>query len=187
MTAPAWSCRPARSFIMGAGMWLKRIADLIGRIAHPAVSLLKGIAMGILAIMMLLTAVDVIFRYLFNRPITGALELKEFMMSVLVSFGMAYCVAIDGHVSVDIVVMRFPKKIQTIIGCITTFLSLVLFSLVTWQNVLYINEILKCKLESSVLLIPVYPFIGGVAIGFLVLCLALLMNLFQQLSEAIKE
>ena len=70
-------------------MWLKKTADLINLITRPIVRLLKSIAMGILLIMMFLTAMDVIFRYMFNRPITGSYELIEFMMAILVSFGIA--------------------------------------------------------------------------------------------------
>ena len=165
-------------------MWLEKTANLIGRVTHPIVSVLKSIAMGILALMMLLTAMDVIFRYMFNRPITGSYELIEFMMAILVSFGIAYCALEGGHVSVDLVVARFPKKTQAIIETITSFLSLGLFILITWQNVLYIKENFHSKLESAVLFIPVYPFIVVVAIGFAVLCMVFLINLFRYLSEA---
>jgi TRAP-type C4-dicarboxylate transport system permease small subunit len=143
--------------------------------------------MSVLVIMMLLTAFDVIFRYIFNRPIAGSIELTEFMMATMVSFGIAYCAVLDGHVSVDIVVYLLPQKARTIIGTITTLLSLGLFLLITWQNLLYIKETLDSGLESPVLLLPVYPFIGAVAIGFGALCLVLLMNFFQLLSEAVKK
>jgi TRAP-type C4-dicarboxylate transport system permease small subunit len=168
-------------------MWLKKLQNWVSRITGPIVSLLKGIAMSVLVIMMLLTALDVIFRYIFNRPIAGSIELTEFMMAIMVSFGIAYCAVMGGHVSVDIVVSLLPKKTRTIIDTITTLLSLGLFLLVTWQNVLYIKETFDSGLESPVLRLPVYPFIGTVAIGFGALCLVLLMNFFQLLSKAVKK
>jgi len=168
-------------------MWLKKLQDWISRITNPIVGLLKGIAMSVLVIMMLLTALDVIFRYIFNRPIAGSIELTEFMMATMVSFGIAYCAVLGGHVSVDVVVSLLPKKTRTIIGTITTLLSLGLFLLITWQNLLYIKEIFDSGLESPVLLLPVYPYIGAVAIGFGALCLVLLMNFFQLLSKAAKK
>jgi TRAP-type C4-dicarboxylate transport system permease small subunit len=165
-------------------IWFKKTANLIDRVTHPIVSVLKSIAMGILVIMMFLTAMDVFFRYIFNRPITGSYELIEFMMATLVAFGIAYCAVIDGHVSVDLVVARFSEKTQAIIGSITSLLSLCLFILITWQNILYIRENFHSKLTSAVLFIPVYPFIVAMAIGFAVLCMVLLTNLFRYLSEA---
>lgn len=168
-------------------MWLNKLHNWISGITHPFVGLLKGIAMGVLFIMMLLTASDVIFRYIFNRPIAGSIELTEFMMATMVSFGIAYCAVLGGHVSVDVVVSLLPKKVRTIIGIITTLLSLGLFLLITWQNVLYIKEIFNSGLESPVLLLPAYPYIAAVAIGFGALCLVLLMNFLQLLSEAVKK
>ncbi len=168
-------------------MWLNKFQDWISGITNPLVGLLKGIAMGVLFIMMLLTASDVMFRYIFNRPIAGSIELTEFMMAIMVSFGIAYCAVLGGHVSVDVVVSLLPKKVRTIIGIITTLLSLGLFLLITWQNVLYIKEIFDSGLESPVLLLPAYPYIAAVAIGFGALCLVLLMNFFQLLSEAVNK
>jgi TRAP-type C4-dicarboxylate transport system permease small subunit len=168
-------------------MWLTKTADRLNKINRPIVHFLKNIAMGILASMMFLTATDVILRYLFNRPLTGAYELIEFMMSILVSFGIAYCAIEGGHVSVDLVVSLFSKRTQAIIGSITSLLSAGLFLLITWQNVLYIGENFHSRLESAVLLIPVYPFIGAVAIGSAALCLVLLMDFFHHLSEAVTK
>jgi len=168
-------------------MWLNKLHDWISGITNPLVGLLKGIAMGVLFIMMLLTASDVIFRYVFNRPIAGSIELTEFMMATMVSFGIAYCAVLGGHVSVDVVVSLLPKKTRTIIDTITTFLSLGLFLLITWQSVIYIKEVFHSGLESPVLLLPVYPYIGAVAIGFGALCLVLLLNFFQLLSKVVKK
>ena len=166
-------------------MWFKKAADFIESIADPIVRLLKSIAMGILVIMMMLTATDVVFRYIFNRPIAGSIELVEYMMAVLVSFGLAYCALEGSHVSVDLVVNTFSEKTQAVIECITSFISLGLFILVTWQSVIYISDNFYSGLESPVLLIPTYPFIAVLAIGFAVLCLVLLMNFFRNLSKAV--
>jgi len=141
--------------------------------------------MGIVAAMMFLTATDVILRYIFNRPITGAYELIEYMMAILIPFGLAYCALQGGHVSVDLVVSRFPKKTQSIIGSITTLLCLGLFLLITWQNVIYIKEHFESNLTSAVLLIPVYPFVTAVAIGSAALCLVLVIDFLNYISEAV--
>jgi TRAP-type C4-dicarboxylate transport system permease small subunit len=168
-------------------MWLKRAEELMERVTRPVVSLLKIIAMGILFLMMLLTATDVIGRYVFNRPLTGAVEIVEFMMAVMVSFGIAYCAMIGGHVSVDIVVMHFSKKTQAIIESITSCAALVFFILITWQNVIYIEDNYLSKLKTPVLHIAVYPFVALVAIGLAALCLVLLLLFIRNLSAAVAK
>ena len=55
--------------------------------------------------MMLLTIFDVIGRYVFNSPITGAFEITEAMMVTMVFFFIGYAQAKKSHVAVDLVVL----------------------------------------------------------------------------------
>ena len=157
-------------------MWLRKTTNSLNTLYHPIIKLLNGTAMGIVAAMMFLTATDVILRYVFNR-----------MMAILIPFGLAYCAVQGGHVAVDLVVSRFSKKTQSILGSITTLLCLGLFMLITWQNVIYIGENFESKLTSAVLLIPVYPFVAAVAIGSAALCLVLVLDFLNYLKKAVEK
>ena len=168
-------------------MWSKDTTNSLTILYRPLIKLLNGIAMATVAAMMFLTATDVILRYIFNRPISGAYELIEYLMAILIPFGLAYCALQGGHVSVDLLVSRFPKKIQSIIGSVTALFCLVLFALITWQNVIYIGENFESKLTSAVLLIPVYPFIAAVAIGSAALCLVLALDFLNYLIKAVEK
>ena len=168
-------------------MWLRKTTNSLNTLYHPIIKLLNGTAMGIVAAMMFLTATDVMLRYVFNRPISGAYELIEYMMAILIPFGLAYCALQGGHVAVDLVVSRFSKKTQSILGSITTLLCLGLFILITWQNVIYIGENFESKLTSAVLLIPVYPFVAAVAIGSAALCLVLVLDFLNYLKKAVEK
>ena len=53
--------------------------------------LLQAIGALVLAAMMFLGAADVILRYFFNSPISGAYELVEYMMAIIVPFGLCVC------------------------------------------------------------------------------------------------
>ena len=78
-------------------MWLRKTTDSLDILYRPMIKLLNSIAMGILAAMMFLTATDVILRYIFNRPISGAYELIEYMMAILIPFALAYCALQGSH------------------------------------------------------------------------------------------
>jgi TRAP-type C4-dicarboxylate transport system permease small subunit len=136
-----------------------------------------------LTAMMFLTMTDVVLRYIFNRPLAGAFEMAEYMMAVLVSFGIVYCAYAGGHVSVDVVFALLPKRIQRIINIITNVILFALFILIAWQNVLFVKETYRQGLTSAVLYIPAYPFIAIVAVGFMALCLVLFVDLVKALSE----
>lgn len=136
-----------------------------------------------LALMMFLTVVDVGLRYAFNRPLAGAFELVGYMMAIMVPFCIAYCAQQKGHVAVDFVMERFSKKTGTVVDIITTFISLIFVLIIAWQNVEYFFEVQGSGLTSSVLLIPAYPFIAPVAIGFGVFALILLVHLLELFVE----
>jgi TRAP-type C4-dicarboxylate transport system permease small subunit len=154
---------------------------------HPLVRIINSVAAAILVAMMFLTAMDVLLRYLFNRPVSGAMELTEYMMVILVSLGLAYCGFVKGHVSVEVLTSRFSPKIQAILNCITYFLSFGFFSLITWQSIKYIRLMFKSNLISAVLHIPVFPFVAVLSLGSLVFSLVLLVDFLGYLSQVVNE
>lgn len=166
-------------------MWLNKAIHSLNRGINPLVWIIKSVAAGILAAMMFLTAMDVLLRYIFNRPISGALEITEFMMVILVGFGLAYCATVKGLVSVEIVTSRLSPRTQAILNSITYFLSFVFFSLITWQSVRHVTLAFETDLVSPVLLIPTFPFSVMLALGSLVFTLVLLVNFLEYLSEVV--
>jgi TRAP-type C4-dicarboxylate transport system permease small subunit len=168
-------------------MWLSRIAASLNKLVHPAARVLHSAGVGVLALLMLLTAGDVTLRYIFNRPIIGSYDLTEYMMAIVVSFGLAYCAFLKGHVRVDLVICHFPQRLQAAIDSITSLLSIILFSLITWQAYVYMKLLFDSGLESTVLLIPRFPFAGLVCLGSAFLTIVLLANFLEFLSQAVRK
>ena len=138
---------------------------------------------GILAVMMLLTAWDVILRYCLNKPVPGALELTEGILVVVVLFGMAYTALKKGNVRVDVLISRLPAKAQVVVESITSFVALGLFSLITWQAVVYANIRAAQGATTAILAVPISPFYLVVAAGSALLCLVLLRDLSSSLTQ----
>ena len=63
---------------------MTKAIHFLDRLNRYIVACLRFVAMTVLAGMMFLTAADVILRYIFNRPVTGAYELIEFLMAILI-------------------------------------------------------------------------------------------------------
>jgi TRAP-type C4-dicarboxylate transport system permease small subunit len=168
-------------------MWLSRAASLLNRVICPVVELLHTVGMGVLALMMFLTASDVILRYAFNRPIVGDYDLTEYMMAILVSFGLAYCAFMKGHVRVDLIVNHLPQRLQAVIDSITGLLSIFLFAIITWQSFVYMVILYRSGIESTVLLIPRFPFTGLVCLGSAFLTLVLVVEFIDSLSRAVQK
>jgi len=168
-------------------MEIQRVVKGLGRVEKPLVSILMFAGGAVLALMMFLAATDVALRYIFNRPLPGTYELVEYMMAIIVPFGFVYCAHEKGHVGVDLLVERLPRKARLILGCITSFLTFGLFLLITWQNFSYIMEYYKSKQTSAVLLIPKYPFVAATSVAFAILTLVFLLDFFNLLSEGTKK
>ena len=148
--------------------------------------ILIAIGATILALMMFLTALDVALRYLFNSPLSGAFELVEYMMAIVVPFSIVYCAEQRGHVAVELILARFPRTIQIVVEALVTFVAMLFAIVIAWQNYLYIGEVYDSHLTSSVLLIPAYPFVIPVALGIGAFALMLLVHLIEILSKVIK-
>ena len=156
---------------------------MIPKIIKSISKVLLTISAAVLTLMMLLTAVDVVMRYIFKLPIPGAFELAEYMMAFIVPFAIAYCAEQNGHVSVELFYKKFPKLLQKILRISISFLTISFAGIMTWQNILYIGETYADHLTSAVLLIPNWPFIIPVAIGMGIYALVLLFQLSKSTPE----
>ncbi len=150
----------------------------IEKMIQSIAGVLSAIAGTALAAMMFLMATDVVCRYLFNAPIPGALELVEYMMAITIPLGIACCTANRSHVSVEMVVERFPRPLQVGISFIVSILMLIFISIVSWQSLLNVIDSYQSKITSAVLHIPAYPFAVPVAIGMFCYAVFMLLQLF---------
>jgi len=139
-----------------------------------------------LAVMMFITAVDVIGRYIFNRPIKGSTELNELALVVMVFLGFAFTATQKGHVRVELIISRFSEKLQAVIESLIALIGVGLFVLITWQAFILALTQRSRGLTSMVLFIPVFPFALVIAFGSGLLCLVLIVQLFQDVSRAIR-
>ena len=146
--------------------------------------------------MMLLTCADVIMRFSVTvfrtyrweflkpfRPIPGTYELVSFLGAVAVSFAMAHTSVEKGHVAVSLVVRLFSERVQAIIESVTNVLGLILFAMISWQSVLYANDLRASGEVSLTLQLPFYPFVYGIAFSAAAVCLVLLKDLFKNLVK----
>jgi len=168
-------------------MPIKNIYDSFSKILEPITRFFFYVGLAFLAGMMLLTTADVIGRYFFNSPILGSFEITEYLMVILMATSLAYCGIVKGHVEIELVTDRLPKKVQIILGCITSFLGVVLFAFITWQSFLYIGDMAASKVATTVLNIPAWPFVIILAIGVTIFCLVLILRFLEYLCEALGQ
>jgi len=156
---------------------------LVSAVISLLIKVMVCLATASLAAMMFLMAADVVGRYFFNSPISGGLELVEYLMAVIVPLSIAYCALQGAHVSVELLVDRLQPAVRQVIKIFTSTLSIVFVGLISWQNFLYIGEIYRSHLTSAVLKIPTYPFVAATAVGMTVFAVVMFVQLFPRKSE----
>lgn len=156
--------------------------NILERITQSLARNLYWVAGSAIIAMMMLTCADVVLRF-FRRPIPGTYELVCFLGAVSVAFAMAHTTIEKGHVSVSFVVDLFPKKIQDIIECLTSSFGLSLFAFITWQSMIYANDLRLHNEVSLTLKLPFYPFVYGIGFSAAIVCLILLCDLINRLMK----
>ena len=132
---------------------------------------------------MCLTTADVAGRYLFNAPITGVFELTEFMVLILIFSFLAYAQSSKTHVSVDLLVTYFPKKVQRYISLFNHSLCLILMGLITYMGLKRALELVEFQEASPNLLLPIYPFVFFLVLGCVVMCIEYIRDLLRLIAE----
>lgn len=141
--------------------------------------ILGGIA--VLSLMSLATG-NVLLR-VFHMPYRGAYEIVSFLGAIVIAFALGYTQKRKDHIVVDILTEKFSKKVNRVLDVVNYFVTLVFFSIVTWQIFVWGAKIWESGEVSETLKIIYYPFIFSVAVGFGVLSLTLLIDLLKTFQK----
>ena len=145
------------------------------------------VAIFVLVVMMFFTVLNVVMRAFFNSPIPGDVELIEVGMVCVGFLSLAWCAIRGMHISVDLVVSFLPKRIQAVFDIFGYLLGLGIFILLSWRAVAEGIANRELNNLSATLSFPIFPFYWVTALGYAVLCLAIMVLLVRSLSGALKK
>lgn len=132
---------------------------------------------------MMVTTVDVILGLFTKTRVTGANELVEIAMVVIMYLGFGYTQMKEGHVRVDMFINKFPPKgrcvVSGIIMLIVTFFSV----LITIQTFRQLVTYRANGLGFSVTHIPYWPLEVIMFIGMILLTLCFLLRAIEYFAE----
>jgi tripartite ATP-independent transporter DctM subunit len=161
-----------------------RILDRVGTFSRWT----NVVGIAILFLMVCLTFVDVVLRYVFNLPITGIVEVTEVLMIMAVFLAIAHTQNVKGHISIDLITSKLKPKARLVMECITTLIGLILFGVAVWQEVIQFLWFLERNSThgQEYIMIPSAPFSGIIVIGCVSMALLLLRDFLANLAEALK-
>jgi TRAP-type C4-dicarboxylate transport system permease small subunit len=132
----------------------------------------------ILILMMLLTFVDVVARYLFNFPLRGGFEVTELMLLVLIFAGLPLVSHADEHVTMDFIDRLLPPRALRIHVRAVHALCAALMFFLTWQVWIKAGRISGYSDTTDVLKITIGPFVYFMAAMILLTGLVHLFKVF---------
>jgi TRAP-type C4-dicarboxylate transport system permease small subunit len=107
--------------------------ELPRRLVSHGHALLGSLMAADLLAIMLLTVVDVVGRYFFNRPMLGASELIEFMLAILVFGTLPLATSAREHIVIDLVELAMPPRGKRIQQLLVDLASGALLAFIGWR------------------------------------------------------
>ena len=150
--------------------------------ASRKLNYISGVA---LTLMMCLVFFNVVFRLVW-RPILGTYEFTALLASVTIAFALAHCAAQKGHVAISLFTDRLPKRVQGICEAVVGAIGTILFLTLSWQSVIYAGVIRRSGEVSFTTEVPFWPFILGIAFGFLMLAIVNFIDFLNSFKKVAK-
>lgn len=139
---------------------------------------MAGVAgVALIAIMLVLMA-NVGMR-LVAAPINGTFELVSMCAVLVFGLSLGEAQTSQSHVSIDIVVRRWPKRVRIIVGSIVTVAAVALFIQVITSLVVYGLNLREQGAATDTFGIPFWPSVFAVVIGVAGLVVALVGDLVK--------
>jgi TRAP-type C4-dicarboxylate transport system permease small subunit len=153
--------------VYGVSRWMTRWLLWVGVVA--------GVAC------LILTVADVMGYKLVRRPILGAYDVVCFLLLIALATVGSVTLINDRHLSVDVFVSKFPKRVQAVVEGVVSFLSLIVAVVVVWYSILFGLSLIKSGDISYTTGIPLYPFAFIVAAGFVPIALLFFVKIVKSI------
>ena len=110
----------------------------------------------VLALMLYITFFDVVGRFVFNRPLTGSVEVIALLMGMLIYLGVGLVTYEGSHIRVDVLTQILPPRLRAVLDFISHLLSLGIVLIICWRLwVLALDQTAEFN-ETQVLGLPVW-------------------------------
>jgi len=126
--------------------------------------------------LMLMGVVQIIGRSFFNFPVPGYIDFIEQFVAIIAFLGIAYCQRIGGHVRMDLVITKLPRRMQPSAEALAVGLTLFLITLLIWGSYLHFERAYLLGDSTMDIRLPVWPSKLLVPIALSVLWLRLVVQ-----------
>lgn len=141
------------------------------------------LASAILAILIFLTFLGVVWRYIFNAPFTWLEEVQTSCMVWIVFAAAGAAFRTGNHVAIEMVVDLMPEKMQKVMEWFISIVVVVVIGYLFFQSIGFVQVFLKSGRSTSMLKIP-YAAVYGIAI---VSYIDMIISYFYSIIKGVKS
>ncbi len=143
------------------------------------------IAGGAILVMIAVTVADVLLR-IFGTGIVGAYDIVRIMGVIAITFSLPYVTAIKGHITIEFFYHRFSRTGRIILDSSFRTISVCVFLLLAWRNILYGIMLLKSNQVMQTLPIPVFWIPWMISLSCVLMILTIIYHIFHPGKELVK-
>jgi TRAP-type transport system small permease protein len=161
-----------------------KIASRLNRALEPLSTYAAYVGAAALGLLVIMLIYSIIARRAINVPLRGSMELTELALGIITFFTLAYDSLKGESMVVELITDRFPRRCQDLIGTIIRFFSTGILGILSWQLTVQGMRLYGYHQTTSVLSIPIYPFLYVAAFGTSLLTVVYLMHFLSSLEKA---
>lgn len=150
--------------------WFLKMADVLSRY----MDMVAGTA---LVLIMLLTSIDVILRYM-GKPILGSYDMVSLGGAFVIGFAVPRTSWDKAHVSVDILVERIPER-RGVFDISTRMIAIFFFVVLGWNFIKMGASFFRTGEGTLTLILPLYPIAFALGFCSFIECLVLLSDIVR--------
>ena len=142
-----------------------------------------------MSFMAIVVSIDVLGRFLFNRPLAGGPEIVEELMVCVIFFMFPYVIGVDRHIKVDVIVdqlKRFTPRLQWFLAVAFDLIIFIMLAFLTWEGFWGVIGAYHSGEVTDNLLIPHYPFRIILTVGFFIGFFTFLLRFVQDINAKVR-
>ena len=151
----------------------------MSRFGRAVVPPLGVVAAGLMFCLMVLTCVDVVGRYFFNKPVTGGFEMTEMLLAALIFAGLPLVTLRGDHITVDLFDAVTPEWMFRIQHVVATLIGAACTGYLAWRLGLRADELASRGETTSQLGFPIAWLAWAMSLLMALTALALVDVMFR--------
>jgi TRAP-type C4-dicarboxylate transport system permease small subunit len=148
-----------------------------------AIATLENISSVAIAIMMVLTFVDVIGRYIFHSPVFGAGEMISSLLAIVIFAGLGVTNARDDHIVVELIDSQIRRMAPRLYDAVIQLFSVLAMGLIAFVLCEHALTSYHQEARTYVLEIPLFLTTGLVALLAFVSTLSMIAGIYLRMQS----